>query len=233
MTVFTLLYKLAPHAPVPWKSALTGGAAAGITWELARHAYGGIASLFFSANKVYGSLGIAPLFLMWIYVGWYIVLSGARLAYAVEHADLHDEFEDLLQHPRSHELIASRIAEEVARASLMGRKPPTARTLALMLRLPQQRVGEIIHVLIAGGLLRVEKASLHPARDVSTLTLADISAAVGGTARVVKRDRPSSTGHFESVARLFSTADEGTIEKLRGISWADLAQHPAEKVEKP
>ena len=233
MTVFTLLYKLAPHAPVPWKSALIGGAAAGAAWELARHAYGGIASLFFSANKVYGSLGIAPLFLMWIYVGWYIVLSGARLAYAVEHADLHDEFEDLLQHPRSHELIASRIAEEVARASLMGRKPPTARTLALMLRLPQQRVGEIIHVLIAGGLLRVEKASLHPARDVSTLTLADISAAVGGTARVVKRDRPSSTGHFESVARLFSTADEGTIEKLRGISWADLAQHPAEKVEKP
>ncbi len=233
MTVFTLLYKLAPHAPVPWKSALAGGAAAGVSWELARHAYGGIASLFFSANKVYGSLGIAPLFLMWIYVGWYIVLSGARLAYAVEHADLHDEFEDLLEHPRSHELIASRIAEEVARSSLEGLKPPTSRTLALQLRLPEKRVAEIIQVLIAGQLLRVEKGGLHPARDVSTLTLADISAAVGGTARVVKRDRPSSTGHFESVARLFSTADEGTIEKLRGISWADLAQSTPDKVEKP
>lgn len=233
MTVFTLLYKLAPHAPVPWKSALAGGAAAGVAWELARHAYGGIASLFFSANKVYGSLGIAPLFLMWIYVGWYIVLSGARLAYAVEHADLHDEFHELLEHPRSHELIASRIAEEVARASLEGLKAPTARTLALQLRLPQQRVGEIIQVLIAGGLIRLERGALHPARDVATLTLADISAAVGGTARVVKRDRPSSTGHFESVARLFSSADEGTIEKLKGISWADLAQSPPHKDEKP
>ena len=233
MTVFTLLYKVAPHAPVPWKSALAGGTAAAIAWEAARHVYGGIASLFFSANKIYGSLGIAPLFLMWIYVGWYIVLSGARLAYAVEHADLHDEFEELLEHPRSHELIASRIAEEVARASLEGLKAPTVRTLSLRLRLPQQRVGEIIQVLIAGGLIRVEKGALHPARDVATLTLADISAAVGGTARVVKRDRPSSTGHFESVARLFSSADEGTIEKLKGISWADLAQTPVEKVEKP
>jgi membrane protein len=233
MVVFTLLYKLAPHAPVPWKSALAGGAAAGVSWELARHAYGGIASLFFSANKVYGSLGIAPLFLMWIYVGWYIVLSGARLAYAVEHADLHDEFHDLLEHPRSHELIASRIAEEVARASLDGLKPPTARSLAVQLRLPEKRVAELIQVLIAGDLLRMEKGALHPARDVSTLTLADISAAVGGTARVVKRDRPSSTGHFESVARLFSSADEGTIEKLKGISWADLAQSPPGKVEKP
>lgn len=233
MTVFTLLYKLAPHAPVPWRSALTGGFAAGVAWELARHVYGGIASLFFSANKVYGSLGIAPLFLMWIYVGWYIVLSGARLAYAVEHADLQDEFHDLLEHPRSHELIASRIAEEVARASLEGHKPPTARSLSMQLRLPEKRVGEIIHVLIAGGLIRAQKGALHPARDVATLTLADISAAVGGTARVVKRDHPSSTGHFESVARLFSSADETTIEKLKGISWADLVQDPAQKVEKP
>jgi membrane protein len=233
VTVFTLLYKLAPHAPVPWKSALTGGAAAGITWELARHLYGGIASLFFSANKVYGSLGIAPLFLMWIYVGWYIVLSGARLAYAVNHADLRDEFHDLLEHPRSHELIASRIAEEVARASIDGLKPPTARALAMQLRLPEQRVGEIIHVLITGGLIRSEKGALYPARDVSTMTLADISAAVGGTARVVKRDHPSSTGHFESVARLFSSADESTIEKLKGISWADLVQESPDKVEKP
>ena len=233
MAVFTLLYKLAPHAPVPWKSALTGGFAAGVAWELARHAYGGIASLFFSANKVYGSLGIAPLFLMWIYVGWYIVLSGARLAYAVEHADLHDEFHEMLEHPRSHELIASRIAEEVARASLEGLKAPTARSLSLQLRLPEQRVGEIIHVLIAGGLIRLEKGALHHARDVTTLTLADISAAVGGTASVGKRERPSSTGHFESVARLFSSADETTIEKLKGISWADLVTSPPEKVEKP
>ena len=223
MTVFTLTYKLAPHAPVPWKSALTGGAAAGIAWEAARHAYGGIASLFFSANKVYGSLGIAPLFLMWIYVGWYIVLSGARLAYAVEHADLHDEFHEMLEHPRSRELIASRIAEEVARASLAGLKPPTARSLAMQLRLPQQRVGELIQVLITGGLLRLEKGALHPARDVAFLTLADISAAVGGTASLGKPERPSATGHFESVARLFSSADETTIEKLK-VVWCLLSQ---------
>ena len=224
VTVFTLLYKFAPHAPVPWGSALIGGAAAGISWELARHVYGGIASLFFTTNKVYGSLGIAPLFLMWIYVGWYIVLSGARLAYAAEHADFHDEFRDLLEHPRSNELIASRIAEQVARASLNGQTPPTSRSLASLLKLPEQRVGEIVLLLMKGELVRrTDKGALHPARDVATLTLADVSEAVGGTARVVKRERASRTGHFESVARLFTTADETTVEKLKAISWADLA----------
>ena len=76
------------------------------------------------------SLGIAPLFLMCVYVSWYVILSGARLAYAVEHADFHDEFSDLLEHPRSNELIASRIAEQVARRpadTIEIRKVPTGK----------------------------------------------------------------------------------------------------------
>lgn len=233
ITVFGFLYKLAPHAPVRWKSAFTGGAISGLAWEVARHLYGGIASLFFSANKVYGSLGIAPLFLMWIYVGWYIVLSGARLAYAIEHADFHDEFRDLLEHPRSNELIASRIAAEVARTSLDAGTPPTSRTLAISMQLPEQRVRELVQVLINGGLLLAnDKGALVPARDVATLTVADISAAVGGTAKIVKREHASSTGQFENVARLFTSADETTVEKLKAISWADLAEDSLDKPEK-
>ncbi|MFO0594301.1 MAG: YihY/virulence factor BrkB family protein [Myxococcaceae bacterium] len=233
VAVFTSIYKFAPHAPVPWKSAFTGGAVAGIAWEIARHAYGGIASLFFSANKVYGSMGIAPLFLMWIYVGWYIVLSGARLAYAVEHADFHDEFRDLLEHPRSNELIASRVAEEVARAAIDGTPPPNSKALAERLKLPEQRVKEMVQLLVTNKLLvDDDKGCLKPARDVATLTLADISAAVGGTAHVRLRDPENSSRRFEAVARLFSSADETTIEKLKAISWADLASSTADKSEK-
>lgn len=230
--VFTTLYKVAPHAPVPWKSAFTGGAVAGIAWEVARHVYGGIASFFFSANKVYGSLGIAPLFLMWIYVGWYLVLSGARLAYAVEHADFHDTFRDLLEHPRSNELIASRIAEEVARASVDTKaRAPSTRSLATELRLPEQRVREVVKLLVDGKLVLEERGVLKPARDVATLTLADISAAVGGTARMTHPEQ-SSTGRFEAVSKLFLSADESTIEKLKTISWADLAAGGEDKNEK-
>jgi membrane protein len=234
VTVFTVLFKFAPHAPVPWRSAIIGGAVAGIAWELARHLYGGIAGFFFNANKVYGSLGIAPLFLMWIYVGWYIILSGARLAYAVEHVDFHDEFRDLLTHPRSDELIASRVAEEVARAELEGSAAPTSKQLAATLKLPEQRVLEIVQLLVDAELVtRAEKGCLKPARDVTTLNLADVSAAVGGTARVAQRERASQTGRYELVARLFSSADESTVEKLKAISWAELATRPREGDEKP
>lgn len=225
LAVFTCLYKFAPHAPVPWKSAMIGGAVAGLAWEIARNAYGGIASLFYSANKVYGSLGIAPLFLMWIYVGWYIVLSGARLAYAVEHADFHDEFRDLLDHPRSNELIASRIAEELARVTLNSGSLPTSKSLSVSMRLPEQRVREVLQMLIDGKLVTADDAGrISPSRAVDSLTLADISQAVGGTARIVNREHASATGHFEAVARHFTQADETTVEKLKTISWGDLAR---------
>lgn len=233
-TFFSLLYKLAPHAPVPWRSAIIGGVVAGVVWEAARHLYSAVAGLFFSANPLYGSLGVAPLFLTWIYVGWYIILSGARLAYAVEHADFHDEFREILKHPRSRELIATRVAELVTRAALSGEVGPTSKTLAAALKLPEQRILEIVRVLILEGLLVAgKKGELSPTKDPAELTLADISSAVGGTARLLKRERSARASLFEAAATLFTSADETTVEKLKGISWIELARRAEGPVEKP
>ncbi|GMU63243.1 MAG: hypothetical protein AMXMBFR34_50060 [Myxococcaceae bacterium] len=232
--VFTLLYKFAPHAPVPVSSAIVGGVVAGAAWEGARHLYSAVAGFFFSANPLYGSLGVAPLFLMWIYVGWYIILSGARLAYAVEHADFHDEFREILSHPRSQELIATRIAELVTRAALAGESGPTSKLLAATLKLPEQRIIEIILELLQEGLLVAgKKGELSPAKDPAALTLADISAAVGGTARLLKREKSARTSLFEAASSFFTSADETTVEKLKGISWVQLAKGGATSAEKP
>jgi membrane protein len=232
--VFTLLYKFAPHAPVPWKSAFIGGVTAGIAWELARNLYGGIASVILNANMLYGSLGVAPLFLMWVYVGWYIILSGARLAYAVEHADFHDEFADLLANPRSNELIATRIAELATRAVLDGKPGVSTKSLSATLVMPEQRIRELVTQLIDANLLGVAAtAELAPTRDPATLTLADISDAVGGAGRLVRREASSQTGQFDAVARLFQAADESTVEKLKGITWESLAQRLDAEARKP
>ncbi len=222
--VFAALYKAAPHAHVPWRSAFFGGGVAGIAWELARSLYASIAEVFYSASPLYGSLGIAPLFLMWIYVSWFIVLSGARLSYAFEHADFHDEFKELLAHPRSAELIATRIATLIARANLEHAAPPTVRSLAASLRLPALRVSDLVFQLELANLVTRRKDELHPAREIAELTVADVSQAVGGTGLALKRERVSRTGLFESAAGLFTAIDEASVEKLKQISWADLVE---------
>jgi len=226
--LLTSLFKIAPHAYVPWRSAFFGGAVAGAAFEVARHVYSSIASWFFSANPLYGSLSIAPLFLTWIYVVWYIVLSGARLAYAFEHADFHDEFKDLLAHPRSNELIATRIAALIAFAHAHTYSPMTVRSLAAVMRLPAQRVADLVFYLVDAGLLVKRKGELAPARSLDELSVADVSKAVGGTGLMLKRERVSRTGVFEGVASLFTAIDEVSVEKLKGISWSELAAREGE-----
>lgn len=226
VALLTLLYKLAPHAPVRWRSALAGGAAAGVAWELARHTYGGIASLALQANTVYGTLGIAPLFLMWIYVSWCIVLFGARLSYAVEHADFRGEYLDLTAHPRTRELLAARIAQEVSGAVRAGQPGPTARQLAGRLVVPEQLLGEVLFQLKTAGLVVVgPRGALSPARDPEKLTLADVCLAVGGVG-AAHLNPSTESARYGSLEDLFRSADEGTLERLRTVSWASLSAHP-------
>ncbi len=223
--VLTLLYKLAPHAHVRWRSALSGGLVSGIAWDIARHTYSGIATLAFSANPVYGSLGIAPLFLMWIYVSWAIVLFGARLAYAVEHAAFRSSFMDITNHPRARELIAARVAQISARAFLAKEPGPTTRAIAEQLSVPGQTVDEIVSRLETAGLIKIEKkGELRPARDPSLLTLADLSAAVGGV--VSTDDTSGRPADFAAFERLFRQVDTASIEKLSQISWSALVTSP-------
>lgn len=221
MTVMTMLYKLAPHAPVRWRSALAGGVVAGLGWELARHLYGGIALLFFSANPVYGTLGIAPLFLMWLYLSWCLVLFGARLSYAVEHASFRGRHLDVLAHPRSRELIAARIAQLVTRAVRAKALPPTALTIAATCAMPGQLVQDVVHQLELAGLLSVGKrGELAPAKDPASLTLAQVSAAVGGV-----RLRPASASkEFGQLEAVLGAADAQKFEHLERLTWVDLAE---------
>lgn len=217
---FALLYKLAPTVPVRWSSALRGGLAAGIAWELARRLYGSIASLFLSANPLYGSLGVAPLFLMWIYVGWYIVLAGARLAYAFDVAEPRHAVDPV----RVRELLCARVAGVIARAYLDRAPAPTTDAIAATLAVPPRRVADALFPLESNGLVLSKNGRWHPSQEPAQLTLADVIQAVSGR-------RPQSLDD-DAVAQLLADVDATTIEKLKGMSWSALAEPLAPPVAK-
>lgn len=225
VAALTLLYKLAPHAPVRLRSAFAGGLLAGVSWEVVRVSYGWATTLLFGANPVYGSLGIAPLFLLWVDISWMLVLFGARLAYAVEHIEVRAEFKDLVTHPRSRELIAGRVAQLAARAMLTGTPAPSVKALTRQLAVPQQMLREVVAQLEAAGLIVVGRdGALVPARHPSSLTVAQLSAAVGGVAmRPGKETQDKRSLEYQEFERLFAEVDQANVEKLSRISWAALA----------
>ena len=73
---FTLLFVAVPNCKVPFRHALFGGVLTAVCFELCKDLFGWIVA-HSSFKAVYGAFAIVPLFLMWIYVLWMIVLIGA------------------------------------------------------------------------------------------------------------------------------------------------------------
>ncbi len=79
---FTLLYVAVPNCRVPFKHAVIGGVAAALTFNFARSVFTG---LVVNSNYtfIYGAFAAVPLFLLWIYVSWNIVLMGGILVHSL------------------------------------------------------------------------------------------------------------------------------------------------------
>jgi len=76
---FTLLYVLMPARRVPLTPAVVGGVFAALAFEVAKRLFGLYIARFPTYEVVYGTLAVLPLFLLWVYVSWVIVLVGAAV----------------------------------------------------------------------------------------------------------------------------------------------------------
>ena len=83
VAAFTLLYAAVPNTYVPLSRALIGGAFSAVLFEVAKALFGLYVSLFPGYQLIYGAFASVPLFLLWIYLSWLIVLIGAELVYGL------------------------------------------------------------------------------------------------------------------------------------------------------
>lgn len=79
IAAFTLLYAAVPNTRVPLRHALIGGCFAALLFESAKALFSLYVRLFPGYQLIYGAFAAVPLFLLWIYLTWLIVLLGAQL----------------------------------------------------------------------------------------------------------------------------------------------------------
>jgi len=75
---FFLLYRIVPHRHVPWGHALAGGFLAAVLFEAMKTLFAWYVRLVPTFDAIYGAFSAIPVFLIWIYLSWLVILLGAE-----------------------------------------------------------------------------------------------------------------------------------------------------------
>jgi membrane protein len=84
---FSAMYKFIPNFPVDYSNALRAAAYSGIAFTLMQYLYLETQVFVTRLNGIFGVFAAVPLFMVWINIGWFIILIGAELSYAFQHVD--------------------------------------------------------------------------------------------------------------------------------------------------
>ena len=79
-SAFTLLFKVVPNRYVPLNHAVIGGTVAALVFEFMNRSFALYVANFPTYTLVYGAFASIPIFLLWIYLSWLVVLIGALIA---------------------------------------------------------------------------------------------------------------------------------------------------------
>jgi len=175
---FSLMYGLMPNTRVRFHAALIGGVVGGTLWQLNSQLNTMYLSRVVTYSKIYGGLGVVPVFLLGLYFSWLIVLLGAQVSFAAQnvHLYLQQRASERMDQARR-ELLACRVVLQACHSFLRGAPPPDTETLASQLRAPLQSLNQLAHRLVEGGVL-VEVANaeggLQPAHPPESITIADV-----------------------------------------------------------
>jgi len=222
----TLLYVVTPNCRVRAVYAFTGATVAGLVWTALRAGYASFAAQTFRYGVLYGSLGAIPLFLLWLYLSWLVVLAGARLAYALQNARFQSLWPVLVGHPRGKELAAVRVVQRLTRIWLEKQGAQDRSSLARDIELPEDVVQPILEALRDAELVHEGRHSgWSPARDPAQLTLGQVTAALWGTALGSPEGLDPSLPRQDLalIDTVLREADVDASKRLQSWSWVDLA----------
>lgn len=139
------LFHYVPNTHVRWRHAIAGGAFAAFGFELAKRLLSWYLQTVPTYTVIYGALAAVPIFLVWIYLGWVIVLLGAVIAaYA---PSLQMRVKRWPDGPGARLQLALAVLRELARAHTSGERGVSGGQLAAALRTDPLQTEPILETL--------------------------------------------------------------------------------------
>ncbi len=179
IAAFTLVYVLVPNTRVAFRSALYGAVVAGILWRLTGDLFASFAAGATSYTAIYSGFAILLLFMIWLYLGWMILLIGASIAYYHQYPQRMqwqtqvDRISAVMR-----ESLALQLMLEIGRAHYRADSAPASQEeLIRHLQVPEGMVMRMLNTLIECGLILQiagDDNQYLPACDIEQIKLIDI-----------------------------------------------------------
>jgi membrane protein len=192
----TLLYLVVPCRRIELRHALIGGIFAGVLFELAKRGFALYIAEFPTYTLIYGAFAALPIFLVWLYLSWLVVLLGAQLSAMLP--GFRSEFALYGEAPGRGLLDALAVLRRLARAQRAGGTLAASR-IAAETGLPPHRCEAVLERCAAlGWAARTDKENWLLTRDAAAIRIADVVRAFAIDPVALRAASPAALAeHFE------------------------------------
>ena len=222
---FTFVYQLVPNTKVKFSAAFVGGAVAGTLWHL-NNLFGVLyVSRVVTNSKIYGSLGLVPVFMIGLYFSWLILLFGAQIAYAIQNR-LADNVNQ-----RGREFVALRLMTCLGQRFQNGLRPATVLQLSIELGIPSRLTQSVLRTLAHKQLVTEVagvEAAFVPARPLDSINAYDILLALrtGTGQELPLNEEPAIAEIYGEFARI-EKAERAAASTISLLALANRVPLPA------
>lgn len=226
-SVLTFLYLVMPHTRIRFASATLGGLIAGMLWHGGLMAYAVFQIGVTRYNMLYSSFATLPLFLVWIFVSWLVVLFGAEVAAA--HQDERAfrwrvREADASAHTRRQ--LGLHFGAAITGSFVRGELPPTLEQLASEAAVPVRLAESVLSDLVGHGLLLKAERDGHAtfvlARDPSATRLSMLLAALDRTDEPTQLVEVSGDPNAQRLHAVLSSLEESVDDAPANLTLSEL-----------
>lgn len=222
---FSFIYGFIPNTKVHWRAAVVGGVIGALLWISAGELFSAIVATSSQYTAIYSTFAILIIALIWLYLGWLILLIGAKVSFYTQNPQYlrHGRQRLTLNNARREELALG-LMHNVALKFQSSEGKTTLDSLAQQLGVTGNLLAPLATLLEDDGLLtRSEHGTLLPARALDQISIQDVFAAV-------RADTGAKTDHVNReltapiVTKTLDQVDTAIAQTLGNTTLNDLIQ---------
>jgi YihY family inner membrane protein len=219
---FTMLFWLVPATQVKFKAAVVGALVTTMLFSLVRWGFGIYADHLFKGrfNLIYGTVGLALIFLIAIEVMWVVILLGVEISYVHQnlYGVLRAQAQQIDDEPKYDLYFALRAILEISRRFDRREDAPSSYRLAEQFGTTDAQMLRVLTKLEDGKLVKStggegEYTGFVPGCDPDRISVEEIVAQVEGSLRVLPGQGPDDEER-RSIGSMFDRMNESTSAAL-------------------